>query len=305
MAMAIDNSIETEAQTLIPPRSRGERWNATGSVVAMRVVVIAACVGLWQLASGRLVPDYAISNPGEVSKALWRVISSAQGWTDIQTTASEVVTGFAIGVGLGLAVGLILGSLALAGRVLEPLVAAVNGIPKIALAPLFLLFFGIGQWSKIWIAATGVAFVVFYNVYLGLRLRERELVEIVQVMGGKRRHVLSFVTLPSLAAPFVAALKTSGPFAILGVIGGEFVASINGVGHELFTASTNLDAPDEFAYLIILVAMTLVLNGVLSFLDGFAQRRLGLAPRRAPRRGRATRAAHSETQTTRSRADRV
>jgi NitT/TauT family transport system permease protein len=295
MAMAIENSTEAQAEPLEPPRERGERWRGTGAVVAMRVIVIAICIGLWQLASGRLVPDYAISNPGEVSKALWHVLGSAQGWTDIQTTASEVVTGFAIGVGLGLAVGLILGSLTLAGRVLEPLIAAVNGIPKIALAPLFLLFFGLGQWSKIWIAATGVAFVVFYNVYLGLRLRQRELVEIVQVMGGKRRHVLSYVTLPSLASPFVAALKTSGPFAILGVIGGEFVASINGVGHELFTASTNLDAPDEFAYLIVLVAMTLVLNGLLSLLDGYAQKRLGLAARRSPRRAAAARAAHSDT----------
>lgn len=92
-----------------------------------------------------------------------------------------------------------------------------------------------------------MSFVVFYNVYLGLRLRERELVETVQVMGGRGHHVPSYVTLPTLAAPFFAALKTGGPLAILGVIGGEFIASTEGVGHELFTAATNLDAPTEFA----------------------------------------------------------
>ncbi|MFE6487761.1 ABC transporter permease, partial [Streptomyces sp. NPDC057757] len=159
---------------------------------------------------------------------------------------------------------------------------ALNGIPKIALAPLFLLFFGIGSWSKITIAMTGVAFVVFYNIYLGLRLRERELVEVVQVMGGRRHHVLGYVTIPTLAAPFFAALKTGGPLAILGVIGGEFIASSEGVGHELFTAAQNLDAASEFAGLIVLVVLTLALNGVLTALDGYALKRLGLAARRRP-----------------------
>ena len=133
---------------------------------------------------------------------------------------------------------------------------------------------------------TGVAFVVFYNVYLGLRLRERELVEVVQVMGGRRHHVLGYVTIPTLAAPFFAALQTGGPLAILGVIGGEFIASSEGVGHELFTAAQNLDAASEFAGLIILVAMTLALNGLLTALDNYALKRLGLAARRrTPRRG--------------------
>ncbi|WP_437011262.1 ABC transporter permease [Streptomyces sp. enrichment culture] len=163
----------------------------------------------------------------------------------------------------------------------EPLIAAVNGIPKIALAPLFLLFFGIDPMPKNTIAAAGVSFVVFYSVYLGLRLRERELVEIVQVTGGRRHHVLSYVTLLTLAAPFFAALKTGGPLAILGVIGGEFIASTEGVGHELFTAATNLDAPTEFAGLIILVVTTLILNGILTGLDTLALRRLGLGDRRA------------------------
>jgi NitT/TauT family transport system permease protein len=85
------------------------------------------------------------------------------------------------------------------------------------------------------------------------------------------------VTLPTLVAPFFAALKTGGPLAILGVIGGEFIASSQGVGHELFTAAENLDAASEFSGLIVLVAMTLILNGILTGLDGFVLRRLGLA----------------------------
>jgi NitT/TauT family transport system permease protein len=252
-------------------------------VIALRILVIIVVLVLWQAASGRLIPAYAISAPTAVISALGQYLGSASGWADIRETAYEIILGFVIGVGIGTVLGLVLGSFQMAGRVLEPLIAAINGIPKIALAPLFLLFFGIGAWSKITIAALGVSFVVFYNIYLGLRLRERELVEVVQVMGGKRQHVLGYVTLPTLVAPFFAALKTSGPLAILGVIAGEFIASSQGVGHELFTAAENLDAASEFAGLIVLVAMTLILNGVLSGLDNLVLRRLGLADRHARR----------------------
>jgi NitT/TauT family transport system permease protein len=250
-------------------------------VIGLRLAVIAVALVLWQVLSGPVIPEYAVSKPTKVADALGTLLSSSSGWVDIRITALEILLGFAIGVAIGTVMGLVLGSFALAGRVLEPLIAAVNGIPKIALAPLFLLFFGIGPWSKIAIAVTGVAFVVFYNVYLGLRLREQELVQIVQVMGGRRHHVLSYVTIPTLAAPFFAALKTGGPLAILGVIGGEFIASSAGVGHELFTAATNLDAAAEFAGLIVLVAMTLILNELLTLLDKLALRLLGLGGRRA------------------------
>jgi NitT/TauT family transport system permease protein len=282
---ATDNPVG-EAKTQAPAatgRKADRRWG-TPSVVALRLAVIALCLVLWQVMSGPVVPEYAVSKPTQVWDALRTLLGSSVGWIDIRTTSFEVAVGFGVGVAVGTVLGLVLGSFPLAGRVMEPLVAAVNGVPKIALAPLFVLFFGIGSWSKIYIAATGVAFVVFYNIYLGLRLRERELVEIIEVMGGRRHHVLSYVTIPTLAAPFFAALKAGGPLAILGVIGGEFIASSEGVGHELFTAAMNLDAASEFAGLIVLMAITLILNGVLTQLDNFALKRLGLATRRPSRR---------------------
>jgi NitT/TauT family transport system permease protein len=279
MATATGRPVSKTEPAVVAER-KTNRWRGSITVVVLRLAVIALALVLWQVMSGPVVPQYAVSKPTDVWTALHKLLGSSTGWTDIKVTAIEIAVGFAIGVAIGIVMGLLLGSFPLAGRVMEPLVAAVNGIPKIALAPLFVLFFGIGSWSKIYIAATGVAFVVFYNIYLGLRLRERELVEIIEVMGGRKHHVLSYVTIPTLAAPFFAALKTGGPLAILGVIGGEFIASSQGVGHELFTAATNLDAANEFAGLIVLMAMTLILNAVLTQLDNYALKRLGLATRR-------------------------
>ncbi|MEV7045320.1 ABC transporter permease [Amycolatopsis sp. NPDC051061] len=285
MVTATDTAVPKTEAPAAPGKNAGRRRGGA-AVVLLRLAVIALCLVLWQVMSGPVIPEYAVSKPTEVWQALWTLLGSESGWIDIRTTSTEVAAGFGIGVVAGTVLGLLLGSFALAGRVMEPLVAAVNGVPKIALAPLFVLFFGIGSWSKIYIAATGVAFVVFYNIYLGLRLRDRELVEIIEVMGGRRHHVLSYVTIPTLAAPFFAALKAGGPLAILGVIGGEFIASAEGVGHELFTSAMNLDAATEFAGLIVLMAITLVLNGLLTQLDKYALKRLGLATRR-PRRARA------------------
>ena len=275
MVTATEN-VSEPASTRIRAKSG---WSG-GPVVAARIGVLVVVLAIWQAVSGPLIPDYAISKPTEVAAALWKILTSAAGWTDIWATTVEVVAGFGIGVAIGTVMGLLLGSFPVAGRVLEPLIAAINGIPKIALAPLFLLFFGIGAWSKITIAATGVAFVVFYNLYLGLRQRERELVEVVEVMGGRTFHVLVYVTIPTLAGPFFAALKAGGPLAILGVIGAEFIAASQGIGHELFNSAMALDAPAEFAGLIVLVALTLVLNGLLTALDRYAQKRLGLLPRK-------------------------
>jgi NitT/TauT family transport system permease protein len=282
MVAATDRPVRKKTGAVVAARRKSDRWQGRFTLVALRVGVIAVALALWQVLSGPVLPEYAVSRPTEVARALVRLLGSQAGWIDIKATAIEVAAGFSMGVVLGAVTGLLLGSFPVAGRVLEPLVAAFNGIPKIALAPLFLLFFGIGAWSKITIAMIGPAFVMFYNVYLGLRLRERELVEIVQVMGGRRLHLLVYVTIPTLAAPFFAALKTGGPLAILGVIGAEFIASTEGLGHGLFTSAMNLDAATEFAGLIVLIAMTLILNGLLTWLDNLALKRLGLTPRRRP-----------------------
>jgi NitT/TauT family transport system permease protein len=267
---------------LIPVSAYGSNSGQRGMlyVVVPRLVTVIAFLGLWQIASGPVLPDYAVSTPSAVASSLWDLLGSSAGWTDIKTTSVEVVVGFVLGVVLGTVMGLVLGAFNTLGRILEPLIAALNGIPKIALAPVFLLLFGIGEWSKITIAVTSVSFVMFYNLYLGMRLIRPELVEIIRVMGGRSRHVLLYVTAPSLASPFVAGLKAGGPLAVVAVVAGEFIASFNGIGHRLADASNNLEAADVFAALVILVVISLVLNSLLTLLDKWTLKRLGMGPRR-------------------------
>jgi NitT/TauT family transport system permease protein len=267
------------APTPASPGKPGRKLRRSLGEWGIRLAIIAVALLLWQLMSGHLIPTYAVSKPTDVAQTLGTTLTSSSGWADIETTLEEFLLGFALGVACGLALGIVLGSLPATGRILEPLIAAVNGIPKIALAPIFILFFGLGIWSKVAIAALGVGFVMFYNVFLGMRGVPVPLVNVIRMMGARPTHVLRYVIVPSLAQPILAGLKAGGPLAMLGVIAGEFVASFQGVGHELQQASSVLNASGVFAALVILVIMQLLINGLLSLFDLGVSRWLGLERR--------------------------
>jgi NitT/TauT family transport system permease protein len=258
-------------KTKVSPLSR-----AGLTIIIGRIVAVIVLIGLWQLFSGRVLPVYAISSPAAVWDSFWGVISTGAGWANIGVTAKELIIGFAIGVGGGTVFGLLLGYFKTVGAILEPFVGAVNGIPKIAIAPVFVLILGIGTWTDAVIAGTMVSLILFYNIYVGMRTINTELVDVIRLMKANRMQLLRYVYAPSLVTPFFAGVKAAGPFAILGVIIGEFVASYNGVGHELSSASSNLNAAAVYSSIIVLVLMGFVLNVILSQLDAWTSRKLGM-----------------------------
>ena len=246
------------------------------TIIIGRIVTVAVLIGLWQLFSGRVLPVYAISSPAAVWDSFWNVISTGAGWANIGVTAKELIIGFAIGVGGGTVFGLLLGYFKTVGKILEPFIGAVNGIPKIAIAPVFVLILGIGTWTDAVIAGTMVSLILFYNIYVGMRTINTELVDVIRLMKANKMQLLRYVYAPSLVTPFFAGLKAAGPFAILGVIIGEFVASYNGIGHELSSASSNLDAAAVYSSIIVLVLMGFIINVLLSQADAWTSRKLGM-----------------------------
>jgi NitT/TauT family transport system permease protein len=233
-------------------------------------------IGLWQLLSGRVIPNYAISDPRDVWDRVVTSLTTESGWADIGVTAKELVIGFAMGIGVGTILGIVLGTVRVLGAIVEPFISVINMIPKIALAPVFILVLGIGTWTDAVIASLMVSIILFYNLFEGMRDINRDLVTAVRLAGGRRVDVLKYVTAPSLVTPFFAGIKAAAPFAILGVIVGEFVASYNGLGHVLSATSTNLDAAGVYDSVILLIALGLAINGVLSLVYRLVTRRLGM-----------------------------
>jgi NitT/TauT family transport system permease protein len=241
----------------------------SGRLIFWRLVVIAIALGLWWVVDGRLLPDFVTSNPAKVADRLYQMFSTGSVWPDLFVTMRELVLGYAIGVMAGLIVGIVLGTVRPLGRVLEPLISALNSVPHIALAPLFLILLGLGIWSKVAIAALIVGFVMYNAVYAGMKILPERLMETTRLIGGKPVDILRWVVIPSLASPIMAGLKAGVPFSIIGVVVGEFIASDNGLGYYVRNAGEDYDAAGLWAGLVLLVVLVIALSGLLSAVERF------------------------------------
>jgi NitT/TauT family transport system permease protein len=219
-----------------------------------------ALLAFWQWASGRLIRTIYVSRPTDIAVRLYQVFASGEILPDLATTAEELVLGYLIGVAFGMAAGYWLGRAPRLAAIFEPYVMAFYGIPKIALAPLFIIWFGIGLWSKVALAGTMVFFLVFYNVFTGVQSVDRELVNLTMIMGASESQLTRHVYLPA-AAPFVImAMRMAIPYAVIGVIVGEFTSSVQGLGLFISQASASYDPAGVFAGIAILLAFVFLAN---------------------------------------------
>ena len=229
-----------------------------------------ALLGFWQFASARLVDPFFISSPAAVAAKLWKWLGDGTLLLHASYTFQAMAMGFLLGAALGFVVGFMLGRSDLAARIFDPFITAIYCLPKIALAPLFLLWFGIGIESKIAMAAAIVFFLVFLNTFAGVRAVERLHLDAVRIMGGGRFAELRYVVLPSAAAWVMTGLKISVPYALIGAVVSELISSNRGIGFLIGQASGLFDTAGVFAGLVVLALAGVFLNAGLKA----AERRL-------------------------------
>jgi NitT/TauT family transport system permease protein len=214
----------------------------------------------WQWAAGRLIKEIYVSKPTAVAARLYELFSSGEIYPHLWTNGQELVLGYVIGVAGGILAGYALGRSPRLASIFEPYVMAFYGIPKIALAPLFIIWFGIGIWSKIALAAIMVFFLVFYNVYTGVRSVDRELVNLTLVMGANQRQLTYHVYFPAAAPHVLLGMRMAVPYSVIGVIVGEFTSSTQGLGLFIHEASSTYDPAGVFAGIVILLAFVVLAN---------------------------------------------
>jgi NitT/TauT family transport system permease protein len=236
-------------------------------ILVTQVGTVLAALVLWQLLSGRVIQSFLVSDPVDVAKKLWDVIGTSEMDHDIAVTGQELIYGWVIGSVTGAVVGWGLGTVKFLGEAFEPIINAVNGVPKIALAPLFLLWFGFGISSKVVLAATMVFFIVFYNVFAGMRNVPQPLCDVARVMGASRLYVVRKVVLPSVAVPLFAALKAGVSLAMIGVIAGEYISAQDGLGYYTMTATQDFDPAGLFAAIVIIVVMVVIGYAIIGFFE--------------------------------------
>ncbi len=226
----------------------------------IRLLPGLAFLAFWQWASGRLIRPIYVSRPTDIAARLYQLFATGEIWPNLATTGEEVVLGYALGVAAGILAGYGLGRRPRAAGIVEPYLMAFYGIPKVALAPLFVIWFGIGIWSKVALAATMVFFLVFYTVYAGVRAVDRELVNLARVMGAGDRQLGRHVYFPAAAPAIVLGMRMSIPYAVIGVIVGEFASALHGLGLFINYASSTYDPAGVFAGIAVLLAFVLLAN---------------------------------------------
>jgi NitT/TauT family transport system permease protein len=252
-------------------RSRWDRHGMTVTVWAVRLVLAAALLLAWQWSADRWFDITFTSRPSDIWTRLVQWQQDGTLWANTWVTLQEIVYGFVVGALSGAVAGFLLASAPLLYRVLDPFVMALYAIPKVALAPLFIVWFGIGMHMKVLLAAATVFFLVFLNTAAGVREVDRGLVDAVRLMGGGRRDIALKVILPASMTGVLTGLKVSVPYALIGAVIGELVASNRGLGYLINDAASQFDTAGVFATLAVLSVIAAVLNVLVGVLD----RRIG------------------------------
>jgi NitT/TauT family transport system permease protein len=251
-----------------------------------QVILLVALLALWHLLSRNEQTAFFLGEPVKVAGRIWSwfmpvdvapnslfpdgLPGHADIYAHLGVTLLETVLAFAIGTVLGLAFGLWLALSPTAGAILDPYIKALNSMPRVILAPIFALWFGLGIWSKVALAVTLVFFIVFFNVYQGVREVSPVVLANARMLGANHRQLLRTVYLPSATSWVFASLHNSVGLAFVGAVVGEYLGSARGVGYLILQAEGVFDVNTVFAGIVVLTVFALVLDGIV----GVAEERL-------------------------------
>lgn len=227
-----------------------------GRLAVLLVILLGAELGVRY----GVLSELFFSSPSQIWHALLVQWSSGSFLQDAGITVFETLLGLFCGSLLGMAVGLILPQLRVVSNVFEPFLMVLNGIPVIVIAPLFILWLGLGILSKIGISVYIVFFAMFIPVYTGSLRLDTTLVDALQVMGATRFQTFWKVVVPSSLPSVYTGLKIGSGLALIGAVIGEFVASRSGLGHMILYASGTLDTPTLYLGIITLAVFAAVLS---------------------------------------------
>jgi len=222
---------------------------------------------VWWAASGRLVDRLFLSDPIAVAHSLFQIAVDGTLWWHLQWTLIEMTLGYVLGLAVGLNLALVVTAIPWGAQIVRPLMLGLFAIPKVALAPLVIVWFGIYLVPKIILAASLVLFVVYFNTVAGIAAVNLTMHEAVRVMGASRLALLTKLVLPSAAPYILTAMRITVPGALIGAIIGEFLSSDRGIGFLIAAASSRYDTARVFAGIVSLLVFVLLLNAMITRIE--------------------------------------
>ncbi|MES2071971.1 MAG: ABC transporter permease [Pseudomonadota bacterium] len=252
-----------------------------------QLMVLFAFFGFWHIATRDAQVAFFFGEPLKVLLRVWQWFTVGSGsleiglgdttwfalsfpaeiYSHLLVTLTETLLAFAIGTLLGLAMGLWLALSPVASAILDPYIKAANSMPRVILAPIFAMWFGLGIWSKVALAVTLVFFIVFFNVYQGVKEVSPVVLANARMLGANARQLLRDVYLPSATSWVFSSLHTSVGLAFVGAIVGEYLGSARGVGYLILQAEGSFDINTVFAGIIVLTAFALILDSAVGLIE--------------------------------------
>jgi NitT/TauT family transport system permease protein len=271
---------------VVPPRAAPVPATADAAAVAdaararrrrlirvwvVRIALVVLVLASWELATRNWIDPFFYSRPSRIWDRLvgWFTTGTSAGpvWTQIWVTLEEAVTGFVIGSLAGVVLGILLGRARFLADVAAPFIKAANAVPRIVLASLFVIWFGLGMTSKVATAVVLVFFAVFFNAFQGAREVDRNLVNNARILGANRTQVLLSIVVPSATSWILASLHVAFGFALIGAVVGEYTGADKGLGLLIATAQGTFDSAGIYAGMIIITVIALLAEWFLTAVE--------------------------------------
>jgi NitT/TauT family transport system permease protein len=241
-------------------------------VTLVRLAIIGGFLLLWQIASGPWIEPFLISSPSRILASLVTGFRDGDLLQHTWVTFQEIAIGFPVGAMSGIVLGYVFGRSRWLAEIFEPIIVALNGIPRTAVAPLFIVWLGIGLWSKVGVVVLLTFFLNFFMTYTGMRQIDQEYIDLARLMRVKGWKLTYTVIFPAIAPYLFTGIRTSIPFAVIGAIVGEFVASTEGVGFFIRMSAGIFKTADVFVGIIVLMIMVVVMDTIAARIEKRALR---------------------------------
>ncbi|MEM1075532.1 MAG: ABC transporter permease [Pseudomonadota bacterium] len=229
-----------------------------------RIGVGVALLAAWEYAArAQMIDTFFFSQPSDVWGFLVQMFSDGSVWRHIGATLQSTLIGFFLAVVTAIPFGLLLARFPLLDRICAPYLAALNALPRVALAPIFILWFGVGIESKIVLVWSLVFFIILINTEAGVKSADRELLRLSKVMGATQRQIFMKIVLPGAVPSIFAGVRLGVIYSLLGTVVGEMVAAEAGLGQMVSLFSGTYRTGGVLAVLLLLSLMGVAMNGVM------------------------------------------
>jgi NitT/TauT family transport system permease protein len=252
---------------------------ARGKLLFLQAMVLLVFLGLWHIGSTvafgtmsngkpfHILPPFFFSTPVEVIARVIKMFVEGTVYRHLWITLLEAMLAFGIGAFSGVMIGFWFARKPLVAAVFDPYIKMLNALPRVVLAPIFALWFGLGIWSKVWLGVTLVFFIVFFNVYQGVREVPQVVLSNARMLGMNERQLLRHVYWPAALSWVFSSLHTSVGFAMVGAVVGEYLGSSAGLGYLIHQAEGVFDVTGVFAGMVILMIFVMVVDTLVTIIE--------------------------------------